>query len=661
MPISPNYKPTTPEYTSQFVQEQQPYDLMLRAAEQKQSQIDEVRDLAAETRGKLSIDADPRLRGSFAIAKQREKQYMDALEKDMQEFYETGNVRRAARKLTALSNRWQNDPYKQQIEKQSKRFREDLKTFRQKKEKGKSPIFKWRQNGDFVSGVTEEGLYEPLAGVVEGANNEEIRKMFEEKMDIEKTRTITKQGKKVNYRGKPEMFNHIGLNDQGRLTDKGIDTFNQWITDIGTDRLQDYMQRNGMVSPDASGEEFKKQARRLYEKTAREVADRYKDYDITAQLEGYVKEETPAFTPKGTFETGETYNYRLPGFESVIEANVVGRLDDVKGEDKRNQLVNDIRAQMAGEKEMSNGLKLVSSIQNDLTQKGIFDPDAQENFKLEPGNYNYIKLKDILDRASRGLSISDKEAKLAKDLIGPDAGLGRFQTVNEIQDELVYTQERAKSDKPNIASRLLDKIARVEARHYQQRIKESKPQSINNPQGVGIPLSEQGKIADLNFGRTEVIDASKGIQIGGDYIDKGDLKPRRIVSLPLVKHNGRWVDFTKEESVKEKVPPERLTNKLFIEAEGKIDPTNLEPESRLQMFAASNEDIAENQPINAQFDKKKDKILKSDKMLIYVNDPMKNQIMQSVESDLLKDMFKNYTISPSEQGIPSSDTPSENL
>ncbi len=306
MPISPNYKPTTPEYTSQFVQEQQPYDLMLRAAEQKQSQIDEVRDLAAETRGKLSIDADPRLRGSFAIAKQREKQYMDALEKDMQEFYETGNVRRAARKLTALSNRWQNDPYKQQIEKQSKRFREDLKTFRQKKEKGKSPIFKWRQNGDFVSGVTEEGLYEPLAGVVEGANNEEIRKMFEEKMDIEKTRTITKQGKKVNYRGKPEMFNHIGLNDQGRLTDKGIDTFNQWITDIGTDRLQDYMQRNGMVSPDASGEEFKKQARRLYEKTAREVADRYKDYDITAQLEGYDKEETPPDENKNNSERSET-------------------------------------------------------------------------------------------------------------------------------------------------------------------------------------------------------------------------------------------------------------------------------------------------------------------------------------------------------------------
>lgn len=660
MPISPNYKPALPEYTSQFVQQQQPYDLMLRAGEQRQSQIDEVRDLAAETRGKLTIDSDPRLTASYAIAKQREKQYMDELEKDMEEFYETGNVRRAARKLSSLSNQWQKDFIKKGIEQQSQRLRKDMETYREMVQKGKQPINKWMQNGQYVSGVTSSGLYMPLTGVIEGIKNEEIRKMFEEKMDIEKTKTITKQGKKINYRAKEDMFDQVGLNQQGRLTGQASENFNQWVNDIGRDRLINYMQRTGIVKSDSSVDDIDTAARRLYERTAREVAQRYEDYDITSQLEGYEDDVTP-FGKQGTFATGETYNYRLPGFEKVIGANVLTRLENVEGEAQRNMVVNDIKEQITGQKEMSDALSTVMAIQNDLTKKGIFDPDAESYFRLNPDKYNYGRLKDILDKAARGISISEEEASIAKDLIGPNIGLGKRQTVNEIQDELVYTQQKETRGQSNLAKKALDEIAKVEGRHYQEKIKESKAKAIKNPQGWGIPYKEQSRIANLNFGRTEVIDATKGVQVTGDYIDRDDLKPRRIVSLPLVKVDGRWVDFTENEEIKEKVSPDRLTNKLFIEAAGKIDPTNLEPESRLQMFAASQEDISEKTPIDAQFEEKQDKILKSDKMLIYVNDAMKQQILGSVESNAMQELFQNYQVESSEQAFGPSDVQSENL
>jgi hypothetical protein len=536
-----------------------------------------------------------------------------------------------------------------------------METYREMAQKNEKPINKWMQNGKYVSGVTEQGLYEPLTGVVEGIENENIRKMFEEKMDIEKTKTITKQGKKINYRAKEDMFNQVGLNEQGRLTGKATETFNQWVSDIGRDRLIDYMQRTGIVGPDSSVEDVNQEARKLYERTAREVAQRYEDYDITAQMEGYEEDEVTPFGTEGTFSTGETYNYRLPGFESIIGANVLTKLENVEGEAQRNMVVNDIKEQITGQKEMSDALSTVMEIQNDLIKRGVFDPDADENFKLNPDKYNYGRLKDILDKAARGISISDEEAKIAKDLIGPNIGLGKRQTINEIQNELVYTRQKEQSDQPNLAKKALDEIAKVEGRHYQSKIKESKAKAIENPQGWGIPYKEQNRIANLNFGRTEVIDATKGVQITGDYIDRNDLKPRRIVSLPLVKVDGRWVDFTENEEIKEKVSPDRLTNKLFIEAAGKIDPTNLEPESRLQMFAASQEDIKEKTPLDTQFEENKDKILKSDKMLIYVNDAMKQQILGSVESDAMQKLFQNYQVESSEQAFGPSEVQSENL
>ena len=106
MPISRFYKPTTPQYTPQTVEDQYPFEEIMRVGQAKQQQADALRGMAAETQGRLQIKKDPRLSGSFRKARELENIYNQRLEESMNEFQETGDIRRATRNIQQLQKQW---------------------------------------------------------------------------------------------------------------------------------------------------------------------------------------------------------------------------------------------------------------------------------------------------------------------------------------------------------------------------------------------------------------------------------------------------------------------------------------------------------------------------------------------------------------------------
>lgn len=628
MPISPFYRPTNPQYTSQFVEEKYPDNLMFRAGLQRKKSANDVYELAQETGSEISIDADPRLSKSYSIAKQREKQYQDKIGQSIQEFSETGNIQKAKRDLLAINRAWQNDPVRLQTETQTKQFRDDMKRFYSLRQQGSPAVNYWMQDNKFVPGYTQEiGYQTPQgAGIVKGIKNEDIRNIFEEKMNV-KPQTLSVDGKRIKARPKSRMFKQVGLSEQGKFTEGSVSSFNSWISDIGEKPLVDYLKRTNKINDQSTTEEINQAAQRLYIDSAQEVANRYWQHDVTQSTEGGEEEPEPLFGTEQFYETDESYNYSIPGMEKIIGTDKITQLNQEERED--------ITQRMA-QGEIPDKIKSIMDVQSLLTQKGILDPDVQESgdfFKTEPDKYNYMKLKEYLNDVIQGIELTDVQKKDLTDLIGPKAGLGKRQTKREIRKEL----------DPEKAQDILNDIENTEAQVYKQKLSETKPESIKGNIGLmDLSREDQTALSGLNFGNLPVIDATKGITISGDYLDRSDLQARKIVALPLQKTEEGWGKSNNRQ--------------LFLELSGRIDPQNLNSSEKQRYLAASDKEVSEGINIGAQFED--DELIYSDKLIIPINQRLADLMWRSTENKNLRDLFREYF---AEQPTFESSNESENL
>jgi hypothetical protein len=463
------------------------------------------------------------------------------------------------------------------------------------------------QQGKITPGYFEDrGFIQPQeAGIIQGASNEEIREPFETKMDVEKQRTEY-DGKTVNVRPKEKMFAQVGLNEKGEFTGQTKQEFNNWVADIGRERLEGYLQQTGRISPEATKAEVNNAAVELYKDTAKEVANRYFDYDVTRDEKENNNNTKGLFGQTNWYTIDESYRYGLPGLEKTL------------GIDKITQLQDEEIMELPQE-----SLNTLIEAQNRLTQKGILDPDL--DFEEAPSRNNFVYLKELLKNKINNVELSEDQIEDMKDLLGSEAhkSLGDLQTSGEI-----------KNLKPEQAQEILNKINSEETRLYQSKISEKDAPSITakDQQITALDLfeDEQEALRGTSFGYRPMIDAQKGIPLQGDYLDQGETTPRKIVSLPLERtEDDEWQQV------------EGGKRRLFLEVSGKVDPDNLSDVEKQRYYAASREEVPGEFNIQSQLKEKQD-MLKSDKFLVPINMRLAEQIVGSTGSDRLRNEFEQY-------------------
>jgi hypothetical protein len=610
MPIYPKYSPTTPKYTSQFIDESKMDNLLLRIGQQRQNAINKFNEMALETRDKLQIDVDPRLSKSYKIAKDVEKQYEKQIQDSMQTFNETGNVRKATRQLKEIQRRWQNDPIKQEAERQTKMFREDIERAKELREKGTPSgqiINRWQTDDGYISGYQEDrGFVMPQgAGVIKGASVDDAREWLDQRVEAEKQTIEDENGIKKTVRPINRLLGNAGI-ENGKITDPYL--FRSFVNDIGQERSINLARNLGYQG------EGMEAVGNMYIDIASNIAKNKYDYDVTRQGETRTTEEKPLFEDWIGI-TKETYNYELPGKEDVIgtEQILTANPEQVKEQIKRGQI--------------SGKLGTIMNIHKSLIDKGLMDGDIENDFENSPEIYNIYNLKNLLERKARKESLTDKEKDYLKDMLGRDSVGGRFQTKGEIE------KMKAKEAKD-----LLGRIKAEETKVYKSSLKKQKPQGIssswsNQPEkGVQyVPLNkkEQNALEGTNIGQREIIDAKKGIQIKGDFLTQDDIKATKIVSLPLEKGEQEWRQGT--------------NRNLFLEISGKINPENLSETERQQYLAASQDKLPDTGMTSAlQYLNENKEIIKSDKLLVPIGRDFAKWIYDTTGSSKLGELFKGY-------------------